>query len=61
MNELEYITNKEQVAAILTSAMVSKLEPKLVSLDPVKDKQAEYLREEILKSYQFFLDKLDKK
>lgn len=51
-------SSKEQVAAILTSALVSKLEPKLLSLNPVKDKQAEYFKEEILQTYKYFLEKL---
>jgi len=52
-------SNKERVAAILTSAMVSKLKPPILSLDPIKDIGAEKLQNDIIQAFQSFLQKLE--
>ena len=51
--------SKEQAAAILTSALLSKLDIKLASLDKTKDIQVETVKEDTIKVYQFFLEKLE--
>jgi len=51
---------KEQTAAILTQILFSKLSPRFFDKYTEYEMQSEFIRDEIMKVYHDFLEKIDK-